>query len=263
MSSPAQQWLVLLDQPRLADPSRARDCIGAILNMNRIDAMVTAKHAYGILVEGVGQGQATQLVRALAENGVAAQAVGVPELPDPIPGSTVHNADAVDRGLSVQGLHGEEKGTVPWDRVAVVSVGSIPQGRQAERTYRDAYQPIGRGSGMRLSRHASHTQYREQPPEMRVHVVVADPPYDLRFVEQRMNYDYLGERLQSSSSGNFRTFVLDLVAFSRQARVTDATRSFLDRARPPRHEFRDENEFARYNRWQLCMAILGRQAPDG
>lgn len=258
MSTPERLWIVLLEDPRLDGPAQARDCLSAILSMNRIDAMVLARRAYGILVEGIGEGQATQLVAALAQNGIEAQALEMAALPSPLPGSLVHNADVVERGLVVQGLRGEEKGTVPWDRVGVVSVGSIRQGRQAERTYRDAYQPVGHGSGMRVSRHTSHTRYREQPPELRAHVLTTDPPYEMRFSEQQMNYDYLGTRLQSASSHNFRTFVLDLVEHSRQARVTDATRSFLDRVIPPRHQFRDDDEFSRYNRWQLCMAMVDR-----
>ena len=251
-------WIVLLREPKLEDPAPARDCLVAVLKLNRLDAMMQARHAYGILAEGLGQGEATQLAHALTGKGVQADAVDLGNLPRPIPGTQVHNADAIDKGLVVQGLHGEDKGTLPWGRVAVVSVGSIRQGRRAERSRGDAYAPVVHASGARLSRHGPRTQYKAQAPILRVHVLTDEPIYELRFSEHQMNYDYLGPRVQPSAGGNFRMFVTDLVTYGKEAWIADSVRSFLERAHPPRHEF-DEDDFARYNRWHLCMAMLRRQ----
>lgn len=258
MTTSAPKWLVLLKQAPLQDRAGARDCLSAVLGVNKIDAMVKARQAYGILAEDIGEGQAQELASALGNFGIEAEAVTVAELPDPIPGAVVHNADAIERGLVIQGLYGKEQGTVPWDRVSVVSVGSIHQERRAEHTHGDAFMPVGRDTGGQVRPSIPHLRYTQPPPELRVHVLTAEPIYELRFTEHKMNYDYLGARLQPNAAANFRLFVLDLVELSQRARVTDSVRSFLERQRPPRHEFRDEDAFTRYNRWHLCLAMLGR-----
>ncbi len=75
-----------------------------------------------------------------------------------------------------------------------------------------------------------------------------------RLASDEMNFEYLQDRLNTSSSVNFRLFVKDLVDHSSDAWVTPSTRSFLDRSPMRHYEFASRDELRRYTEFQTLLS---------
>ncbi len=73
------------------------------------------------------------------------------------------------------------------------------------------------------------SQRTPRDPVGEVLVVRREPRIAFRFVENEMNYAYLGDRLKESAGDNFPIFLADLCTRSTEAFLTDSTRALLER----------------------------------
>jgi hypothetical protein len=79
-------------------------------------------------------------------------------------------------------------------------------------------------------------------------------PLRLRIDAGHFNYDYLGDRMASSSRENLRLFLQDICSRAPDARLTTRTEHLLEGRPAPRYKFRSLAAFEALNRWVLQAA---------
>jgi hypothetical protein len=95
-------------------------------------------------------------------------------------------------------------------------------------------------------------------PVAEVIVARKDPRVAFRFVENQMNYAYLGDRLRESAAENFPLFLADLRDRSTQAYLTDSTRSLMEDRQPGEHDFPDPQAILDHATIQLLWSWYRR-----
>ena len=244
------------------EPTIVRDVLMRVQGLNRIDAMQRARQASdsGLVVENVEHGEARAVVAALAGEGVACSVVPSEKIPEPPAPVRVRNVDCRPKALAVMDLRNQVLEEVAWPTLLLVSVGVIRQPAASKHVPSEGryYPAIGLGGGPPVRGHQPATTRRVTPPPQSELWLASQRPHRWwRFIEEGMNYDYLGDRLQPSATINFRTFLADLLRHAPTALVSGSTESFVRKDKPGTHRFKSDADFARYNRGQLLTAIRG------
>jgi hypothetical protein len=74
-----------------------------------------------------------------------------------------------------------------------------------------------------------------------------------RIFSDQFYYDYLGDRMQSSSVANFRLLLTDILYYADDPALTDNTRAFLA-GRAPDRPFDGFQAFDEYNNWSVAIS---------
>lgn len=242
MSSTPQRYRVVIFDA-VDDPKTLRDLISKATGVHPADAVQWLAKAPGAWPKELDETSTRTLLDGLYEFGVAAEAWRTDRFPELSPARTIHRAACLDDGLRIEGLRGEPTHWVPWDRVEMICAGRVSgeDGRRAG----SAHWPSAVVSGLRaiaLRKPRSFTvggrsQRSPRDPVGEVLVVRRDPRIAFRFVENQMNYAYLGDRLRESAADNFPLLVADLLARSTGAFVTESTRSLVEGGEHGEHGF--------------------------
>lgn len=233
--------LVFFDAPD--DPQAARDLICEVTGLHPTDAMQWLARAPGVWPKPLSEDEVRKLLDGLYDLEVAAEAWRLDLLPKLSPARTIHSADCLPEGLRAGGLRGEPTHWVPWDKVELIAAGRI----MLEDEFRDVSPPpwvnaVATGLNALLRRpqivaRRQRAMRIPHDPVGEVIIVRKEPRLALRVVESKMNYAYLGDRLQAKASENFPLFLADLRDRATEAYVTDSTTAFLDDGDPERYEF--------------------------
>ncbi|QDV32250.1 hypothetical protein [Tautonia plasticadhaerens] len=227
--------LILFDQPD--DPQALRELFRGVMGLHPTEAMQWVKRAPGILPWPLAEGEVRELLDALYEQGIAAEARRVDTVPKLVPPRSVHRAAVKEDGLSVGGLRGEPAHWVPWAKLELIHGARIA----AEDEFRDPRAPGWSGTlaaglnamilrGPRASR-ARRASRVVKEPTTELHLVRQDPLIAFRVVADQMNYSDLGDRLKPSAAENFPVFLADILGrVGGRAHVTDSARALLDPA---------------------------------
>ena len=103
--------LILFDAPD--DPGALRDLFKGVMGLHPTEAMQWVRRAPGIMPWPLAEGEVRELLDALYEQGVAAEARRIDTVPKLIPARPVHIASIKEDGLSIGGLRGEPAHWVP------------------------------------------------------------------------------------------------------------------------------------------------------
>ena len=226
--------LILFDAPD--DPGALRDLFKGVMGLHPTEAMQWVRRAPGIMPWPLAEGEVRELLDALYEQGIAAEARRVDLVPKLIPARPVHIASIKDDGLSIGGLRGEPAHWVPWEKLELIHGGRIA----AEDEFRDPQAQGWAGAvasglnamvlrGPRASR-SRRAQRVMKEPANELHLVRQEPQVAFRIVADQMNYSDLGDRLKPSAAENFPVFLGMIVDRAVRAHVTDSARALLGAA---------------------------------
>lgn len=269
MSKPEAQYRLVVFEA-VEDPQAVRDLFCRVTGMHPTDAMQWVARAPGTWPRPLAEAEVRGLLDGLFELGVPAEAWRLDTFPELAPARTIHDAACLADGFRVHGLRGEPTHWVPWNKVELISAGTIA----AEDEYRSVAPPgwvsaLSTGLNAMLFRRAvassarrARAQRLPRDPVGEVLIVRCDPRIAFRIVEDKMNYGYLGDRRSLSASENFRVMVADLVARSDDAYITPATKAFLARE-DGGHEFPSSHALLDYTTHRLLWSWYRRDRESG
>lgn len=252
--------LVLLDERPAARPREMGPPLAAALGMVAYDVISAFNRSPLMPFDALPAGQAEQCAGILEGLGVRAAAVPTDRLPPSPQIFTVHNADVEADGLAVQTDLAGKMRKMPWDQILALSVARRSQ--STGMTGMNSPPPAAGGVGMGLGGMGMPT-VRRRPTQMKqqldtgdvLAVMPAGAPVEIHFRADAFNYDYLAERLTTSSDKNFRLLASDLLAGASGARLSPAIRALVDAGTTPPAMAGDI--FGRYNRWLKLLVVEG------
>ena len=256
-----QYRLVIFDA--IDDPRELRELICKATGAHPTDAVQWLARTPGLWPWPLDEAAAKALLDGLYDFGVAAEARRVDQFPDLGVPRTIHRAACLDEGLRIEGLRGEPTHWVPWDRIELICAGRIGGGEEGGGAPQPKW-PSAVVSGVRalalrkprpLNLRASKTP---REPVAEVLAVRREPRVTFRFVENQMNYAYLGDRLRGSSVENFPLFLADLCDRSTDAYLTDSTRSLREARDPGGHDFPSSQALLEHATLQLLWSWYRR-----
>jgi hypothetical protein len=233
MSSTPQRYRVVIFDA-IDDPKALRDLISKATGAHPADAVQWLARAPGVWPKELDEASTRTLIDGLYEFGVAAEAWRTDQFPELGPPRTIHRAACLDEGLRIEGLRAEPTHWVPWDRIEMLCAGRVTgeDGRRGGGAHWPSPVVSGlRAIALRKPRSFSvggRSQRTPREPIREVLVVRREPRIAFRFVEDKMNYAYLGDRLQESAADNFPILLADLRARATQAFLTESTRALLE-----------------------------------
>jgi hypothetical protein len=258
-STPPRYRVVIFDA--VDDPKTLRDLVSRATGAHPTDAVQWLSKTPGVWPKDLDETSTRTLLDGLYEFGVAAEAWRTDQFPDLTPVRTIHRAACLDEGLRLEGLRGEPTHWVPWDRIEMICAGRVVD--DARRGGASAQWPSTivsglRALGLRKPRPLSVGGRPTREPVGEVLVARRDPRIAFRFVENQMNYAYLGDRLQESASDNFPIFLADLCGRSPQAYLTGSTRALLERSESGESDFPNSQAILNHATIQLLWSWYRR-----
>ena len=237
--APPQYRLVIFDA--IEDPKELRELICKATGAHPTDAVQWLSRTPGLWPWPIDEPTARTLLDGFYDFGVAAEARLADQVPDLSPPRTIHRAACLDEGLRIEGLRGEPTHWVPWDRIEMICAGRIggqEVGGSPQPRWPSAVVSGVRALALRKPRPLNVRQGQPaREPVLEALVVRKDPLIAFRFVENQMNYAYLGDRLRPSAAENFPLFLTDLCNRSKSAYLADSTRSLIESREPGESDF--------------------------
>jgi hypothetical protein len=206
---------------RMSDPHLLATMLCHVLHIKLLDAAIAARRTPGVLSLPMNVDRADTLVAALRNIGITAAAVEAADLPDLSQAEVVHHARLLDEGLEILDLHGNRAELLPWSRIGVVAIGSIP----GEATSR--YIELGRPSVVSAAPlpEVAHVRTTDHDTlEMWLMDRVSRAAYRLR--HDRFNYECLGAAKTGSATTNFDRFAEGVMDRATSARRTPSTHAY-------------------------------------
>lgn len=241
-SKPPQYRLVIFDA--IDDPKELRDLFQKATGMHPTDAVQWLGRAPGTWPALLDERATRRLLDGLYDFGIAAEAWRADQFPDLGTPRTIHRAACLEGGLRIEGLRGEPTHWVPWNLVELICAGRVV-GEDESKSAGRVHWPSSLVAGARALtlrkpkpiELANRARSSGAEPVREVLVARREPRVTFRFVENQMNYAYLGDRIHDVASGNFPIFLADLCARADHAYLTESTRSLLEHRDPGEHDF--------------------------
>ncbi|WP_337177384.1 hypothetical protein [Paludisphaera sp.] len=255
-----QYRLVIFDA--VEDPRELRDLIRQATGAHPTDAVQWLARTPGLWPWPLDKATVTTILDGLYEHGVAAEARLVDQIPDLSPPRNIHRVACTEEGLRIEGLRGEPTHWVPWDKVELICAGRIVAEEAGPGPSPQWPSPVVAGVRALALRKPRPLNVRSarpgREPVAEAIVVREEPRVAFRFVENQMNYAYLGERLRDAAAENFPLFLSDLLGRSTRAYVADSTRSLMDGREPGEHDFPSPQALLEHATMQLLWAWYRR-----
>ncbi|MDG3007060.1 hypothetical protein [Paludisphaera mucosa] len=258
--APTQYRLVIFDA--IDDPKELRELICKATGAHPTDAVQWLARTPGTWPWPLEEETARTLLDGLYDFGVAAEARRTDQMPDLSPPRTIHRAACLDDGLRIEGLRGEPTHWVPWDRIELICAGRTggdEPGSAPQPRWPSAVVAGVRALALRKPRPLNlRTPRPAREPVAEVLVVRKDPRIAFRFVENQMNYAYLGDRLKGSAAENFPIFLGDLCRRAKSAYLSESTTSLLEARDPGDHDFASSQAIVEHATLQLLWSWYRR-----
>ncbi|MFG0331999.1 MAG: hypothetical protein ACF8TS_01430 [Maioricimonas sp. JB049] len=249
---PADWYRVAVFAPA-DDPAELRDVLIRVLRLNAVDARIHVRAVPGLLPDRMSQAKASELVEAIGQTGLTAEVIREDDLPVLNEDRQVHHLRLVDAGLQIVGLSGDVETTVPWHQPGLLSIGYVPLDEPEHRFITDTTAVIHSApAGMS---HRSLDFVRSGP---KAWIVYGDSEQGFCIDHEEMNYEYLGDRMSTSATANFRVMVDDLRARTPDLYLTPAARAYIEHGFRRHYEFDSSEELRQYTMFQL---LLRRRLP--
>ena len=254
--------LVVFDE--LDDPHKVRDLFSEVTGAHPTDAMQWVARVPGLWPKLLDEVQVRRLLDGLYELKIAAEAWRLDAFPDISRPRTIHEAACLPGGFRVTGLRGEPTHWLPWDKVELIAAGKIA----TDDEFREITPPgwinalstgfrAALGKAPRTAR-KSRAMRIPRDPVGEVLVVRRDPRLAFRIVENKMNYGYLGDRLNPSAAENFPMLVGDLHLLAKDAFITQTTVDLLEGGDPDDYEFGSSQALLDYATLRLLWSWYRR-----
>lgn len=211
--------LAVVSAPR--DRDAGREVLVKTLGMNSVDARIRLHHVPAVWPEKLNEPVANAAAKQLIAAGASAEAVAESNVPDLHLARTLHHVRCGRHGLDIVSIGGEVKQTVSWSSLALLSVadvGDLDEGLKGRL-------PNG------VFRHSPGIAVFESPVEehsLEMWLLADNPVRVFRIEADLMNYEYLGDRLTTSTGANFGLLVRDICRFTPNLFRTPSAQAFLN-----------------------------------
>ena len=236
------------------DPEPLAQALMALPHMDMATAKLQTHLLPGIIPHSYNQAVAVSVAEEIERCGGKATAVSAGDVPDLTHAHPTHHVRPTDQSLEAMDTS-DKLQSCPWSAISVISVGVLPS--SAPSRFR---------SPSALSSGSSHRSWNEgvkiaskRRPE--AFIVLSDGQPALNMASDEMNYEYLGGRLSTSSSANFKLLIQDVVSRAKGAWITPSTLAFLEHTPLPRSEFRSHEDFRRYTEFQTLFSHRQMKQP--
>jgi hypothetical protein len=270
MSKPRPRYRLVIFEAIDEPQGRLRDLVCRVTGMHPTDVVQWLARAPGTWPQPLEEPEVRELLDALYEAEIAAEAWRTDQFPDLSPPRTIHRAACLGEGFRIEGLRGEPTHWVTWDRIELICAGRVA----AEDEFRQVQSPHWPSTvvaGIRAlalmkpkpsPRHSRATRIPRDPVGEAI-IVRREPRIAFRVVENQMSYAYLGERRSNSAAENFPILVADLCARAETAYVTRSTRSLLERGEPDDYAFASSQALLDYATHRLLWSWYARDRESG
>lgn len=239
--SPASYRLVIFDE--IDEPKEARDLFCRVTGIHPTDAAQWLARTPGTWPHPLDEATIRQLLDGLYDQAIAAEAWRVDQFPNLGTPRTIHRAACLDEGLRLEGLRGEPTHWISWDKIEMICAGRISASDE-NRGMATGRWPSAIVTGIRAlalrKPHPSrmdHSHRGHRAPIGEILVIRRDPRVAFRFLEDQMNYAYLGDRLANSAAENFPVFLADLCSRAKDAYIPPSTQTLLAGKPDPDEDF--------------------------
>lgn len=229
------------------DPEQLRDLIAELAEVDRVTAGQLVRNLPGVLPQILTRNAAAGLATEIRRLGLTATSIPMADAPDLSHARSTHHVRLSEQGFEVADAEDGAK-SWPWSSVSLLSVGIVPS---TAPPHSHPAPTLASGSSHRLWNEGIRVPARARPEAL---VVLNEDEHVYRIASDAMNYEYLAQRLSTSSSINFRQLVGDLVNYATDAWVTPSTHAFLDRSPMSHYEFRSRDDFRRYTEFQTLRS---------
>lgn len=238
VTTPAGAYRVVVFA-RPDDPEIFADAIAKPLNLNRVDARIDWHNIPGVLPHHLTLDAASEVAAAIRGLGVNSIVVMESTLPRLDRAEVVHRAACLPEGLEIAGLSGARHALIEWENLVVAAVGYVP----LESAQHYNVEP----SVVVFSAPHSHTELTETTSinGFELWLVTAHPERVFRIEQDRMNYEYLGERMVESAAANFKVFLADIAAHAKHTYMTPAVHAVLEHKPLGKYRFADAEALKR------------------
>jgi hypothetical protein len=262
--------LVLLDTALPPTGGEVYGEIARLLGRVRYDVIGGFKRSPGVPFEDLDTDGAQAAVRALADAGVRAVAVPAAQLPALPRVLTVHNTALLNDGLSIQTDYAGTRQEVPWEQLAALSAATFTEtvgggggtaGPSVGGQVAGAAMRAAAGLCVGLPRFGARPMRKPKDPPPRIvsyqvlAVSLLGVPLEIRFRQDTLSYEFLGEFKTLHAAENLRILAGELMARAAHARKSEAFVVLVNAGQPaPRMA---ASEFLRHNRWLKLLATAG------
>lgn len=198
------------------------DAVMEATGTNRVDARIAWNLAPGILPHKFSLDVASELANSIRGLGVNTSVVLESTLPKLDRADVIHRCACSPEGLEIAGLSGARTALIEWQDIALVSVGLVPL--ETAKHYNVEPQVAV------FSAPHSHTELTETTAitGFELWIITSHPERIFRIEQDRMNYEYLGERKVPSAAANFKVFLTDIALFAKNAYLTPAAHALIE-----------------------------------
>lgn len=236
------------------DLERLAQALITLPHMDMATARLQTHLLPGIMPHCYSHDTAVGVTAEIERCGGKATAVPACDVPDLTHAHQTHHVRPTENSLEAMDTSDKPLSCV-WSAISVISVGVLPS--SAPSRFR---------SPSALSSGSSHRSWNEgvkiaskRRPE--AFIVLSDGQPALNMASDEMNYEYLGGRLSTSSSANFKLLIQDVVSRAKGAWITPSTLAFLEHTPLPRSEFRSHEDFRRYTEFQTLFSHRQMKQP--
>lgn len=217
------------------------------LGLNRIDARIQLHNLPGVLKPTFNSDAADRLVAAIRDAGgyaVPVEDTGIPDLTHPQP---LHHVRCLDQGLEIVRHDGMTEQTLDWERLSLLNIGVLPL---ETAHHEDTESAVFVRSAPRSSESRIELESMRGPEAW----LIADDPLRCWVIKQtEMNYEYLGDRKETSSSLNFRLMIDDLIARAKRIYLAPPARAFTGHGLFLHYAFESEQDLRENTLFHLLI----------
>ncbi|MHC4469697.1 MAG: hypothetical protein ACYS99_01925 [Planctomycetota bacterium] len=239
-----ESYLVLLGRDTDVPVTQIAGPLSKVVDRPTVEITRQLRDRPWILLEDVPATALDAVFEVLAREEVLAKAIPemhMPAMPEPL---RLRYGEPLPRGLFLQRAAPPAPAVLPWSGLKIVSAGYLP------------VQP-GESLGVELlhdtpgSAPMGAGRKREQDMLLVDIIGAHEEPLRLRIDAREFNYDYLGDRMLSSSRENVRLLIGDIQKRAPHARFTERTEKLVSGSATAEFRFRSLVAFETYNRWVL------------
>lgn len=236
--------LLVLSLPE--DPPSLANLLTDALELNRVDARIQIHRLPGLLKPELDRDLAERLAAQIHDAGGLATLIACDEVPDLSRPTPLHHVRCTDHALEILGLDGRPIAAAGWNELALLNIGLLPLEIVRHESVDTTALHSAPGSK------TSTTEVRSmRGPEA---WLIAENPFRVWIIKPaEMNYEYLGDRKQTSGAANFRMLIDDIIARAKQLYLAPPARAFTGHGLSRHFEFEGDEELRENTLFHLLI----------
>lgn len=236
--------LLVLSLPE--DPQSLADLLADALGQTRIDARIQLHRLPGLLRADIDPETAQRLAAQIHDAGGLATPISCENVPDLSRPTPLHHVRCLENALELVGLDGQPANAIAWDELALLNIGLLP----LEIAHHETVDTTALHSAPGPKSATTDVRAMRGPEAW----LIAENPFRCWIIKPaEMNYEYLGDRKQSSGAANFRLLIDDVISRAKQLYLAPPARAFTGHGLARHFEFDDVEELRENTLFHLLI----------